>query len=99
MLSPVLDSLISFYEAALGRAISIGQGAALSEDELRLLDMVNGSRPRACIDCPEGAASALDCAICSTRIMLALTLGPPISMRAPSARSEGETLSLRRAAN
>jgi hypothetical protein len=30
-----------------------------------------------CLGCTDSAASALDCALCSTRIMLALTLGGP----------------------
>lgn len=101
MLSPVLDSLISFYEAALGHAITTGEGMALSEDELRLLDLVDGSQPRACIDCPEGAANALECALCSTRIMFALTLGYVASGRPPSARKRPEALghTLKRTAN
>lgn len=75
ILAPVLDSLIHFYEAALGRPIATGQTMALSEDEDLLLALLDGSmRRQACIQCPNGAATALDCAICSTRIMLALVL-------------------------
>jgi hypothetical protein len=73
MLTPVLDSLFLFYESGLGRSVQPGDGAALSEDEDLLLGLLDGSRVRrACIDCAEGVASALDCAICSTRIMLAM---------------------------
>lgn len=75
MLAPVFDSLIRFYEAALGRAIDVGEAMTLSEDEHLLLGLLDGSRPpRACIDCPEVVATALDCALCSTRIMMALAL-------------------------
>jgi len=75
MLAPVFASLMTLYEAALGRPIAVG-GAALSDDEHLLLGLLDGSRPRrACIDCAEGAASVLDCAICSTRISMALTMG------------------------
>lgn len=75
MLAPVFDSLMTLCEAALGRKIAVG-GAALSEDERLLLGLLDGSRQRrACIDCAEGAASALDCAICSTRIMMGLVTG------------------------
>lgn len=77
MLAPVLDSLIRFYEAALDRSITVGAAMALSEDEHLLLGLLDGSRPRACIACPEGAATALDCALCSTRIMMALAMEPP----------------------
>ncbi|MEH3104278.1 MAG: hypothetical protein PGN12_10270 [Sphingomonas phyllosphaerae] len=73
MLAPVFDSLMALYEAALGRDFAVGTAAALSADERMLVDLLDGSRPqRACIDCPEGAARALHCSICSTRIMLAM---------------------------
>ena len=75
MLAPVFDSLLTLCEAALGRRITVG-GVTLSDDEHLLLGLLDGSMPRrACIDCAEGAASALDCAICSTRIMMALVAG------------------------
>lgn len=78
MLAPVLDSLMIFCELALGRPLAVGREAELSEDERLLIGMVDGSRPRgACIDCRGGAASALDCAICSTRIMFALAGARP----------------------
>lgn len=76
ILAPVLDSLIRFYESALDRAIAVGDTMRLSEDEHLLIGLIDGSRSLACcIDCPDRAAGALDCALCSTRIMLALTLG------------------------
>jgi len=77
MLAPVLDSLCLFYEAALGRPITVGQALALSDDEHLLLGLMDGTKPRRCLDCPQGVATALDCALCSTRIMLALTIGRP----------------------
>ncbi len=77
MLAPVLDSLCLFYEAALGRPMTVGEALALSDDEHLLLGLMDGSRPRQCLNCPKDAAAALDCALCSTRIMLALTLGHP----------------------
>ncbi len=77
MLAPVLDSLCLFYEAALGRPMTVGRALALSGDEHLLLGLVDGSRPRRCLDCSRDAASALDCALCSARIMFALTLDQP----------------------
>ena len=75
MLAPVFDSLMTLCEAALGRPIAIGEASTLSEDEHLLLGLLDGSRPRrACLHCPESAATALDCAICSTRIMMGLAL-------------------------
>jgi len=80
MLAPVFDSLMTLYEDALGRRIVPGEGRALSLDEQILLGFLDGSKSRrACIDCAEGAASSLDCAICSTRIMMALAIEAPAS--------------------
>lgn len=73
MLAPVFDSLMTLCEAALGWPIRAGDAMAASGDERLLLGLLDGSMPRrACIECSEGVASALDCAICSTRIMIAL---------------------------
>lgn len=77
MLAPVLDSLCLFYEVALGRPIRTGEASTLSDDEQLLLGLLNGSTARRCMNCPQRAANALDCALCSTRIMLALTIGRP----------------------
>lgn len=77
MLAPVFDSLMTLCEAALGRPLATGETFVLSEDEHLLLGLLDGSKTRrACFDCPEGAASALDCAVCSTRIMMGLALAP-----------------------
>lgn len=83
MLAPVLDSLCLLYEAALGRPMAVGEALTLSDDEHVLLGLVEGSAPRRCLNCAEGTATALDCALCSTRIMLALNLG---RSAAPTAR-------------
>lgn len=77
ILAPVLDSLFCFYEAALQRRVVLGTRECLSEDELLLLSLVD--RPDACtaqLDCPRGAALGLNCALCSTRIMLSMVCGP-----------------------
>jgi len=72
MLAPAFDSLLTLYEAALGRAIVVGD-TALSDDERRLLGLLDGSLQRhACLDCDKGSASTLDCALCSTRLMVAM---------------------------
>lgn len=77
MLAPVFDSLCRFYEAALGRPLRPGSSSDLSEDEDLLLGLLDGRTPRRCLDCPGHVGAALDCALCSTRIMLALTVGQP----------------------
>ena len=78
MLAPVIDSLMTLYEAALGREIVVGAGAELSGDERLLIGLIERDRPRsACFGCTEDAGHALDCAICSTRIMIALSLRTP----------------------
>ncbi|MBJ6123388.1 hypothetical protein [Sphingomonas mollis] len=75
MLAPVFDSLLRFYEDALGRPVTVGHAGTTTEDEQQLLGLIDGSLVRrACLNCPAGAAMGLDCAICSTRIMMALAV-------------------------
>jgi len=78
MLTPVLDSLCSFYEAALGRPMTVGHALTLSDDEHLLLGLVDGSKPYQFLVCARGISATLACALCSTRVMLALTLDQPV---------------------
>lgn len=79
MLTPTFDSFMALCESALRRPIEIGRGPDLTGDETMLIGLIDGSLPRdACIDCPAGAARALDSAICSTRIMMTLVMSAPI---------------------
>lgn len=73
MLAPVLDSLIGFYELALGRPLAVGRAEALSDDERLLLGLVNGGGRIFC--CAQGSEALFACALCSARIMLKLVLG------------------------
>ena len=82
MLAPVLDSLCMFYETALGRPMRAGVARDLSDDEHLLLGLIDGSKPSRCLDCPSGVGTTLDCALCSTRIMLGLTIGQPAELAA-----------------
>ncbi len=78
VLAPVFDSLLTLCESALGRPIATGRALRASADERLLLGMLDGSRSRReCLNCDAGKASALDCAICSTRIMMALAVDDP----------------------
>lgn len=75
ILAPVFDGLMSMSEAALGRRIGIGRTKALSVDEQLLLDLLGGSAPcRAGLCCRASLASAFDCAISATRLMIALAV-------------------------
>lgn len=76
MLAPVFDSLLRFFEAALGRPMTAGNAETASSDERLLLALMDGSKPRRCLSCSEDAANALACAMCSTRIMMALAGRP-----------------------
>lgn len=72
MLAPAFDSLMTLYEAALGRKFASDHAASLRDEHL-LLGLLDGSTSRlASIECAEGSAAALDCAIRSTQIMIAL---------------------------
>ncbi|WP_132392735.1 hypothetical protein [Novosphingobium sp. PhB165] len=64
-------------DAVPGRAQPPDRVAAawLSPDERLLLGLFDGTRSGlGCIACTEDSDSALDCALCSTRIMMALTI-------------------------
>ncbi len=75
LLAPVFDSLMTLCEAAFGRPLLVGEARALSRDETVLLGLIDGSRSRrSCVNCAAGTATALDCAICSTRIMLRMAI-------------------------
>jgi hypothetical protein len=79
MITPVLASLLHFYEDALGHPLVSGNALRASDDELILVSLLDGSKVRACLNCPEAAGRALDCALCSTRVMMKLVLAPGIS--------------------
>ncbi|MCE7797439.1 hypothetical protein LWE61_12825 [Sphingobium sufflavum] len=74
MLAPVLDSVMTLWEAALGRGLATGEPDRLSEDERLLLGLFDGTRQwRPCVgEAADGSgmASSLDCALCSARIMM-----------------------------
>lgn len=71
MLAPVLDSLIYFYEAALGRRLSVGDPQDISGDERLLLSLIEKPASRAArLNCPAQLARTFDLAIQSTLIML-----------------------------
>jgi hypothetical protein len=79
MLTPAFDSLMALCESALRRPIATGNGPDPSRDEAMLIGMLDGSLPRRdCIECPTGPGRALDSAIRSTRIMMALVMSAPI---------------------
>lgn len=73
MLAVAFDSLLGLYEQALGRGLSVGWTAGLSEDEQLLANLLRSADalPRfLAIDA--GPARSFDCALCSTRILLAI---------------------------
>lgn len=73
MLAAAFDSLLNLYEQALDHPFAVGGADGLSEDEMGLANLLGGggSVP-GCLAAKEGAATALDCALCSTRILLTL---------------------------
>jgi hypothetical protein len=73
MLAPVFDSLITLFEAALGRRLAVGPKGAISPDERLLLSLLGQSRRCAgCLRCPRGVMETLENALSSTRIMIRL---------------------------
>lgn len=73
MLAAAFDSLLILYEQVLDHPFAVGGAGGLSEDEMLLANLlgVTGGVPR-CLALGGGAATALDCALCSTRILLTL---------------------------
>lgn len=72
MLAPVFDSLLTFYEAMLGRPVEVGYAQSLSFDEQRLVDLLSGSQ-RLNYAAPDEVACAFQSALCSTRLMICQT--------------------------
>jgi len=73
ILAPVLDSLLRFYELALGRALSTGSKSVHTRDETQLVGILNGTlQSRACMSCSTHLMEGLDRAVTSARIMMRL---------------------------
>jgi hypothetical protein len=73
LLAPVFDSLLTLWEAALGRRMVVGAASSLSQDETLLVGLLEGSRGAE--ECGEAGApgrTMLEHALRSTRIMIAL---------------------------
>lgn len=67
MLAPVIDSVMTLVESLTGRRIRTGDGPILSEDEHRLIGLLEGDEV---LPGKGGLAASLDCAVKSLRIML-----------------------------
>lgn len=74
MLAPVLDSLMTLAEAVAGKRFTVGSGPDLSEDEQRLIGLLEGTGgiPR-----EGGLTPSLDCAVRSLQILMTLPVGMP----------------------
>ena len=74
MLAPVFDSLMTLAEAVSGKWIAVGSGPDLSEDEHRLIELLDGTGgfPR-----QGGLGPSLDCAVRSLQILMTRTIGIP----------------------
>ncbi|MET0137010.1 MAG: hypothetical protein ABW192_01350 [Sphingobium sp.] len=71
MLAPVLDSVMTLCEAALGRGLCAGAPDERSKDEELLLGLIDGSRSlRSGAGAGAGVARSFACALCSARIMM-----------------------------
>lgn len=75
ILVPTLDSLLKFYELALGRRIAVSGNSHLSDDESMLLALMIGSKSRGFSRLGgEAVAAQFQDAIRSARIMLGLAM-------------------------
>ena len=73
ILAPVFDSLFCFYEAALGHPVVVGNSPVLSDDEQRLLRLVQGAGVMWHSEISSVGARLLGCVLMSTCVMLDLT--------------------------
>jgi hypothetical protein len=69
-LAPACDSLMRLSELVLGHPFRCGAGLALSEDEWRLLDLIEGRERQLVHECSVALASAFRHAIRSLHIMI-----------------------------
>lgn len=67
MLAPVIDSVMTLAESIAGRRIRTGEGSTLSDDEHRLIGLVEGADV---LHHKGSLATSFDCALKSLRIML-----------------------------
>ncbi|OJY63136.1 MAG: hypothetical protein BGP16_04700 [Sphingobium sp. 66-54] len=72
MSAPVFDSIMTLVEGVSGRRIATGTGPSLSEDEHRLIGMLDEASPSSG---DSGLVAALDCAVKSLRILLTRPIG------------------------
>lgn len=88
MLAPVLDSLMTLCEAAIGRIMRTGNGPDSSQDERLLLDLLTTPEllyKWGCAD--KEPVRAFGCALCSTNIMMRMTLGYSLLRQRGSSRA------------
>lgn len=87
-LAPACDSLMRLAELLLGHPFRSGEGIILSEDEWRLLDLVEGREHALVHECSAALARAFDHAARSFTIMVAMAIdagaGRNIASPAPS---------------
>jgi hypothetical protein len=67
MLAPAIDSVMTLAESMAGRRIRTGDGPVLSDDEHRLMGLLEGKEV---LPGKGGLAASFDCAVRSLRIML-----------------------------
>lgn len=82
ILAPVLDSLMTLCEAAIGRVLRTGHGPRRSQDEHFLLDLLTTPEIVRNWTCAgKESAVTLGWALCSTNIMMRMTLGHSLLAR------------------
>lgn len=100
ILAPVIDSVLTLYEACSGQRFRSGDAhhIGITADEHRLLNLLHGSNScdAALLDASHSPslASAMRVALRSTRIMLHLTLDPADPSMPSQHRGPGPTISV-----
>ena len=82
-LLPAIDSLLDLTVALLGRPLRLGRGTALSDDENRLINLLQGRRTAPFAHtCSDALLCTFCCALRSVQLLMDMELGQPARRRA-----------------
>lgn len=73
---PAIDSLLDLTVALLGRPLRLGRGTALSDDENRLINLLQGRRAAPFVHtCSDALLCTFCCALRSVQLLMDMELG------------------------
>ncbi|MBU0931912.1 MAG: hypothetical protein KJ585_07935 [Alphaproteobacteria bacterium] len=80
---PAIDSLLDLTVTLLGRPLRLGRGKALSDDENRLINLLQGRRTAPFVHtCSDALLCTFCCALRSVQLLMDMELGQKVAKRA-----------------